>query len=97
MNIVPSTPDHRPSWCTERHTAGGIVHTTDVGEEIEFTSSLSLALGLFKIDDGPTEIQLITHTDADTSVLGMSLEHALWLRDLLSSACALVLQDEALS
>lgn len=82
---------HTP-WCTSGHDPSTWpVCTTDLGD-IELSADLTLAVSLMKIRDKPTEVQL---TDAETRVLGLNVDEALQLRDLLIAGTTHILQEGA--
>lgn len=93
MSIVPGVReagDIHPAWCVRRH-GDRKVHERKVGVDLELSGGLQFGVGLQYVEgQDSTNVLLMEHTSAETSLTKLSLFEAAVLRDLLSEALGLV-------
>jgi hypothetical protein len=87
-----TAPVEHPEWCDRTH--GDVpVHGGQVGADLELDGGLSFAVYVSRGRDSYTSVQLLEHTDDETSLVGLSIVEAGILRDLLSEALDLLARE----
>jgi hypothetical protein len=88
-----AAPVVHPTWCAQLHAADWPVHETQIGADLELSDGLAYAVYLQQAEDKPAEVQLMRHTDEETSLVGFSIVEATILRDLLTEGLTLLAQE----
>jgi hypothetical protein len=87
-----TAPVQHPSWCDQEH--GDMpLHSGQVGADIDLTEGLAYAVYLQQEPGKPAEVQLMRHTDEETSFTRLSVLEASILRDLLGEGLGLLARE----
>ncbi len=84
-----SSPMPHPTWCDRGH-GEVLLHSAQVGVDLELTEDLAYAVFVQQIPGEPAEVHLMRHTDEETAFTRFSILEASILRDLLSKGLGLV-------